>query len=57
MLCPFKKKETIEFEYRMYNPGENKPKVITKTEDFEECDVSCQAYDGGVCQMMKGSKQ
>ena len=56
MLCPFKKKETIEFEYRMYGPGENKPKVITKTEEFEECDVSCQAYECGICQMMKGSK-
>ena len=57
MLCPFRKKVTTTIEYGTNWPKEGKPKSIVKEEEFCDCEYSCKAYDGGICQMMKGSKQ
>ena len=56
MKCPFRKKKTTAVEYSNRWPSEGKPKTITKTEEFCDCECSCKAYDNGICQMMKESR-
>lgn len=55
-LCPFKKSIKTEIIYGTAWPKEGKPNYINKTEEFKECDMSCMAYDGGICLMMEGNK-